>query len=107
MMMTLGTEDGVADKVRIVMNRVGCDFFDGAISLKKAEETIGKPTFWQIPNDPKVMMGSRNAGIPLLEHAPRSRACQSLAGLADVLSGKTEVESDAKKKRSGFFSFNK
>jgi len=107
MMMTLGSEEGVADKVRIIMNRVGCDFFDGAISLKKAEETIGKPTFWQIPNDPKVMMGSRNAGIPLLEHAPRSRACQSLAGLADVLSGKIEVEPDAKKKKSGFFSFNK
>jgi pilus assembly protein CpaE len=107
MMMTLGSEDGLGDKIRIVMNRVGCDFFDGAISLKKAEDTIGKPTFWQIPNDPKSMMSSRNAGVPLLDHAPRSRVCQSLTGLADVLSGKIEAEGDAKKKRSGFFTFNK
>jgi pilus assembly protein CpaE len=107
MMMTLGAEDGLSDKIRIVMNRVGCDFFDGAIGMKKAEETIGKPTFWQIPNDPKVMMSARNAGVPLLVQAPRSRACQSIAGLADILSGKGEVESESKKKRSGFFTFSK
>src|SRR5262249_20029163 len=43
MMLTLGSEEGIAEKVKIVINRSGCDFFDGAISVKKAEETIGKP----------------------------------------------------------------
>src|SRR5260370_967479 len=81
MMLTLGVEEGLAEKVRIVMNRVGCDFFDGAISLKKAEETIGKPVYWQLPNDPKTMMSSRNAGIPLIQHAPRSKVHQSIISL--------------------------
>src|SRR5262249_21652551 len=69
-MMTLGSEEGIGDKIKIVFNRVGCDFYDGAISLSKAEETLGKPAFWQLPNDAKPMMGSRNAGIPLVQFAP-------------------------------------
>lgn len=98
----LGIEEGLLEKTRIVVNRVGCDFFDGAIGLKKAEETIGMPVFWQVPNDPKPMMSSRNAGIPLVLQAPRSKVHQSIHGLAQVLSGK---ESETKKKKSGFFSF--
>jgi pilus assembly protein CpaE len=104
MMLTIGAEEGLSDKVQIVINRVGCDFFDGAIGMKKAEETIGKPVFWQLPNDPKAMMSSRNAGVPLLQHAPRSKIQQSIASLADTLCGKGVAEDD-KKKRSGFFSF--
>jgi pilus assembly protein CpaE len=100
----LGSEDGLTQKTHIVMNRVGCDFFDGAIGLKKAEETIGTPVFWQIPNEPKSMMSSRNAGIPLILHAPRSKTHQSIHGLAQMLLG-TSNEVDAKKKKSGFFSF--
>jgi pilus assembly protein CpaE len=104
MMVTLDGEDGLGDKVQIVLNRVGCDFFDGAISLKKAEETLGKPIFWQIPNDPKPMMSSRNAGVPLIQHAPRSKVHLSIEGLAQALTGKNS-EATARKKRSGFFSF--
>jgi pilus assembly protein CpaE len=108
MMMTLGTEEGMTDKVQVVLNRVGCDFFDGAITLKKAEETIGKSVYWQIPNEPRVMMSSRNAGVPLVQHAPRSKLQQSVAGLADLLCGKgAAAEAPAKKKRAGLFSFNK
>ncbi len=104
MMMALGTEEGLADKVQVIANRVGCDFFDGAISLKKAEETIGKPIFWQVINDPKAMMSSRNAGIPLVQHAPRSKVHLNLCGLAQTLCGADEAE-EPKKKRSGLFSF--
>jgi MinD-like ATPase involved in chromosome partitioning or flagellar assembly len=50
------------------------------------------------------MMASRNAGIPLVQHAPRSKIHQSIQGLAEVLSGKAS-EADVKKKKSGFFSF--
>src|SRR5581483_98956 len=39
MLHAFGTEDGLAEKVKIVINRVGGE--DSDISLKKAEETIG------------------------------------------------------------------
>jgi hypothetical protein len=52
------------------------------------------------------MLGSRNAGVPLLTHAPRSKVQQSFAELAQALSGKNGHPSvDAQKKRTGFFSF--
>ncbi len=106
MLVTLGSEEGLVDKVQVVLNRAGCDLFDDEISLKKAEETIGKPFYWQLPNDPKAMMSSRNAGVPLLQHAPRSKVQQSIAGLAQVLCGKEEPP-EPKKKSSRFFSFKK
>ena len=40
-MMSFGEMEGIADKVRIVVNRAGLE--SGQITLKKAEETIGKP----------------------------------------------------------------
>jgi pilus assembly protein CpaE len=88
MLLTLGTEEGLSDKVRVIMNRVGSDFLEGDISLKKAEETIGKPIYYQVPNDAKAMIGSRNAGVPLIQHAPKSRVQLALAGLAAQLMGK-------------------
>jgi pilus assembly protein CpaE len=101
MMLTLGAEDGLTDKVKVVLNRIGSEA--GDISLKKAEETIGKPIYWQVPNDTKVMMGARNAGEPLLQFAPKSKLHQSIVGLAEALSGKNgQVEV---RKRSAFFSF--
>jgi pilus assembly protein CpaE len=88
MLLTLGAEEGLSDKVKVIMNRVGSDFMEGDISLKKAEETIGKPIFWQIPNDAKAMIGSRNAGVPLIQFAPKSKVHSSLMGLAAALSGR-------------------
>ncbi len=52
MLLTLEQEEGLGDKINVVVNRVGSE--DGDITLKKAEETIGKPIFWQVPNDSKV-----------------------------------------------------
>lgn len=100
MLHTLQGEEGMAEKVKIIINRVGSE--DGEITLEKAEETIGQPIFWQVPNDYKAMVAARNAGVPLLKCAPRSRAHLSLVGLANVLSGK---EQQAKKGRKSFFSF--
>jgi pilus assembly protein CpaE len=100
MLHTLGTEDGLGEKVKVVINRVGSE--DGEISLKKAEETIGKPIFWQVPNDYKSMLGARNAGVPLLQHAPKSKVQLSLMELAYALCGRTQQE---KKEKRGFFSF--
>jgi pilus assembly protein CpaE len=102
MLHAFGTEEGMVEKVKIIVNRVGAD--DSDISLAKAEETIGKPIFWQVPNDFRAMLGARNAGVPLLEHAPKSKAQGSLLQLANALCGKAEPEA-AKKERRGFFSF--
>jgi pilus assembly protein CpaE len=105
MLLTLGADETMASKVKVLVNRVGADVTEGAISLSKAEETIGKPIFYQIPNDTKSMMGSRNAGVPLLQYAAKSKAQQSFAGLAQALSGKTNGVVEPKKERKGFFSF--
>lgn len=102
MLHTLSNEDGLGDKVKVVINRVGSDDCD--ISLAKAEETIGRPIFWQVPNDYRAMVGARNAGVPLLTHAPRSKTHQSLVGLASALCGKSAVAAPRKERR-GFFSF--
>jgi pilus assembly protein CpaE len=104
LLMALGQEEGLSEKVRVVMNRVGADYAEGDISLKKAEETIGKPIFWQIPNDAKAMLGARVQGMPLLQHAPRSRAQQSLAGLAHALCGAAAPVAADAPRASGFFS---
>jgi len=101
-LLTLGADPVLADKVKVVLNRVGSD---ADIGLKKAEDTIGKPIFWQLPNDARSMIESRNAGVPLLQHAPRSKIQQCIAGLAQALCGKPEPAAAAKKERRGFFSF--
>lgn len=103
MLLTLGNEEGLSDKVKVVMNRVGSDFMEGDISLKKAEETIGKPIFWQIPNDAKAMIGSRNAGVPLILHAPKSKVHTSLMGLASALSGKKNGEDKKAQPKGSMF----
>lgn len=102
-LMTLGQENDLSEKVRIVMNRVGSDHIEGDISLKKAEETIGKPIFWQIPNDAKAMISSRVAGVPLILHAPRSRAHQAIVGLAQALAGRSSP-ADTPRSSGGFLS---
>jgi len=58
------------------------------ITPKKAEETIGQPIYWQIPNEERVVNESRKNGVPLLQHAPRSKVQQAIAGLAKALTGR-------------------
>lgn len=88
-LLTMEQEEGLTEKIRVVLNRVGSD--EGDIPLDKAEETIGKPIYWQLPNDFKAMMGSRNAGAPLIQHAPKSKVHQSILGLANALCGKQQA----------------
>ncbi|HYV39738.1 MAG TPA: response regulator [Gemmataceae bacterium] len=102
MLHTLGTEDALMEKVRIVVNRVGSEDCD--ITMKKAEETIGQSVYWQVPNDYRSMLGARTAGVPLLQHAPKSKVQASIADLAKALIGKPASEAPKKEKR-GFFSF--
>ena len=103
----LGGEESLADKVRVVINRQGADSVEEGISLKKAEEVIGKPIFWQIPNDTKSVIGARVAGHPLIKHAPKSRVQQSIHGLAQALYGKPVATVDAKGSKGGWGIFGK
>jgi pilus assembly protein CpaE len=86
------------ERVKIVVNRVGYD--SGQISLKKAQETIGREIFWQVPNDYRVMVEVRNNGVPLVQQAPKAAITQSINGLAVALAGKPDgaaAEGTAKK----------
>jgi pilus assembly protein CpaE len=93
MLLTLSADETLNHKIKIILNRVGQDT---DISLKKAEETIGRPIFWQIPDDPRTMAESRNSGMPVLQQAPKSKLQQSIAGLVQALSGKEEAPAASK-----------
>lgn len=84
LMMSFGQMDSIKDKVKIVVNRVG---LDNHIGLKKAQETIGREIFWQLPNDYRVMVEVRNNGVPLVEQAPKAAITQSIVSLAEALCG--------------------
>ena len=79
LMTSFAEMNGLADKVKIVVNRVGLD--SGQITLKKAEETIGREIFWQLPNEYRTMIEARNNGVPLIEQAPKSAVTQSIIGV--------------------------
>lgn len=89
-------EQGLADKIRVVMNRVGLG--DAQISLSKALETIGRDVFWQIPNEYAVVVESRNNGVPLVSEFPKAkitRAIQQLAVQLDTGSVPEETDDDS------------
>jgi len=93
-------EESLSEKIRIVVNRVGAEAVEEGISLKKAEEVIGKPIFWQIPNDFRPMIAARVAGQPLITHSPRCRAQQAIAGLSQTICGKPVAADAEDSKRS-------
>jgi len=82
--------EGLKDKIRIVVNRVGLG--NGEISLKKAKETIGREIFAQLPNDYRVMIEMRNNGVPLIEQSPKAQITQAVNELADSLVGAKQTE---------------
>lgn len=85
LLMSLDEYQGLKDKVKIVVNRAGLS--NSQISIKKAEETIGQTSFWQIPNDYAAMADVRNTGVPLTQLAPRAPITQSLLQLSQKLLG--------------------
>ncbi len=88
LMMSFSQMDDLADKVKIVVNRSGLE--SGAITAKKAEETIGRQVFYHLPNDYRTMVEARNNGIPLIEQAPKAPITQAFVGLAGLLTGGEE-----------------
>ena len=55
---------------------------------EKAEETIGKPIFREVPNDHRSMTEARNQGLPLVMLSPRSKIQASFTGMSASLCGK-------------------
>jgi pilus assembly protein CpaE len=98
-MMSFKETNHFDDKVKIIVNRAGYD--TGQISLRKAQETIGREIFWQVPNDYRVMVEVRNNGVPLVQQAPKAAITQSINQLAAALDGKTDAKAgDGSKSRS-------
>jgi pilus assembly protein CpaE len=103
MLMAMDNDPLMGPKVQIILNRVGSDC---DINKRKAEETMGRPVYYEIPNEPKVILESRNQGIPLLQHAPKSKVQLAMAGLAAKLSGK-ELAVPVKEKSRGWALFSR
>ncbi len=100
--------DNLSRKIRIVVNRAGLD--NKQISLKKAEEHIGRSIFWQIPNNFSAVSESRNNGVPLIDSAPNSSITQNIIALAGKFinvdaDSASDDESSDKKEKKGLFSF--
>src|SRR5690606_25160884 len=99
LMMAFGQTDGLKDKLRVIVNRVGHG--TGQISVRKAQDTLGHEIYWQLPNDYRVMVEVRNNGVPLIEQAPKAMITQSIGQLAAALNGDdgtaAEGESASKK----------
>lgn len=107
LLTSLKEDKELSDKVKIVVNRAGLD--TGAITLKKAQETIGREIFWQVPNDYRTMIEVRNNGVPLVDAAPKANVTNSIVALAEALSGEkkeepiAEAAAEAKPAKAGLF----
>ena len=93
------------DKIRVIINRVGLE--DTQISLNKAQETIGRDVFAQIPNEYAVMVESRNNGVPLITQAPKAKVTKAFEQLVALMDDSTTSEEDKPQapKKKGLFSF--
>ena len=89
-MMSFDEFDGMKDKVKVVVNRIGLD--NDHIGIKKAQETISSEIFAKIPNDYRSMAEARNNGVPLTVQAPKAMITQSVLELARSLDGTGEDE---------------
>jgi pilus assembly protein CpaE len=106
--MSFDEIEGLRDKVKIVVNRVGLE--SGQIKLKKARETIGRDIFAQIPNDYRTMVEVRNNGVPLLEHAPKAAITLAMQQMAAALTNSgnaegTETPAESTTSSSSWMSF--
>lgn len=100
-MLALTEREGLGEKVKVVANRQGST--DTEISIPRAEETIGRPIYARIPNDSRTMLASRNNGVPLVEHAPKSKLYQAIVNLTDSLLGVAAAPAKGKERRGFFF----
>lgn len=88
----LQEQDGLADKVKIVVNRLSLQ--ETPIRRKKAEEIIGRQIYWELPNEYALVAEGCNNGVPLIERAPRAAITRSLVQLAESLEPRADGAAD-------------
>jgi pilus assembly protein CpaE len=88
LLMSFEEIEGLKNKVEILVNRAGLE--SGQISLKKAEETLGRNVYALLPNDYRTMVEVRNNGVPLIIQAPKANITQAIRDLAEKISGGSE-----------------
>ena len=93
LLSTLDADGRLGPRVRLVLNRVG---MVTDITREKAVELLGRPFFWEVPNDHKVMMESRNSGTPMVKSAPVSKIQHNFSDFADEICSKTKDNKGAK-----------
>ena len=93
LLSTLDADGKLGPRVKLVLNRVG---MVTDISREKAVELLGRPFFWEVPNDHKVMMESRNSGTPMVKSAPVSKIQHNFSDFADEICSKTKANKGAK-----------
>ncbi|MGH7806302.1 MAG: AAA family ATPase [Candidatus Binatia bacterium] len=65
-------------KVRLVLNRY---LNDRLLGLETVESTLGRPSFWTLPNDYVTAHGAINQGVPVVQLNPGGVLAQSYEGL--------------------------
>lgn len=100
LLSTLDADGRLGPRVKLVLNRVG---MVTDISREKAAELLGRPFFWEIPNDHKIMMESRNSGTPMVKSAPVSKIQHNFSDFADAICSKTKANKGGKSFWHSFF----
>jgi pilus assembly protein CpaE len=93
LLQVFGQIDGLAEKVRLVVNRDG--FRECQIKPRKAEETLKLPVSWSIPEAHREIAMARSRGVPLCEAYPRCAAQRAIESMAQALA-RDEASSQAR-----------
>ena len=95
-----------ASRVRAILEPASRDDVRGCLEIAARHKV---PTVVQKPFAPRwedcvaMVETCRAAGVPLMVHAPKSRAQQSIAGLAQTLSGKGDAVAESPRPASASF----
>ena len=103
LLSTLDADGKLGPRVKLVLNRVG---MVTDITREKAVELLGRPFFWEVPNDHKIMMESRNSGTPMVKSAPLSKIQLNFNDFADAVCSKTKANKGAKSFWHSLFTSN-
>jgi pilus assembly protein CpaE len=85
----------VKKKIQIVINR---HLKNPEISLKDAEDAIGKNIFWTIPNDYRTTLSAINQGKTLSQIAAGASITKNITELAYILNGGSKKSSEKKRR---------
>jgi pilus assembly protein CpaE len=70
-------------RFRLVCNRAGRDA--GHLTVEHLQKTLNMKLTHQIPDDWKTVSSAINLGVPLMEHAPKSRVRMAIRELAEKI----------------------